>query len=73
MMHDEPEEQPGEKLFRVKIVAEVTLEIPLKLRNRVDAMEAAEKAIKAQLQCYDKDAEVVGNSVIVQEDKETSS
>lgn len=72
-MHDEPEEQPEEKLFHVRIVAEVTLEIPLKLRNRVDAMEAAEKAIKAQLQCYDKDAEVVGQSALIRDEEEPSS
>ena len=66
-------ELPEEQLFHVRVVAKVHLEIPLKLRARVDAMEAAEKAIKAQLQCYDKNAEVVGKSVLIIEKEEPSS
>jgi hypothetical protein len=72
VMHDEEEVQEEEKVFHVRIVATITLEIPIKLKNRVDAMEAAEATVKAQLQCFDKDAEVVGQSVVIREDEEIS-
>lgn len=64
---------PEGKVFHVRLVAEITLEIPLKLKNRIDAMEAAERAVKSQLQAFDNDAEVVGQAVTIREDEESSS
>jgi hypothetical protein len=71
MVDETPEQE--EKVFHVRLVAEITLEIPIKLKNRVDAMEAAEATVKTQLQCFDREAEVVGKAVTIREDEEPSS